>query len=142
MPAEERAGAGRLLTLDEPTAPGALADRVGDALGVPLKVGGPADRPIRTVAVCPGSGGKLFEAVEADAYLTGEMQHHQALDLVQRGKAVLLGGHTPTERPYLPVYRERILQTAAAHIGWRISGADAAPLRVVGVGERDGRDSR
>ncbi len=109
VPLEEQPGAGRLLSLDEPVPLAALADRLRAALGVPLKVGGDDGLLVRTVALCPGSGGKLFEGVEADAYVTGEMQHHQCLDLVQRGRAVVLGGHTHTERPHLPVYLERIL---------------------------------
>ncbi|BAM03506.1 Nif3-like dinuclear metal center hexameric protein [Phycisphaera mikurensis] len=129
-------GAGRLLTLAEPATLAELAGRVGRALGVPLKVGGDPGLRVGTVAACPGSGGKLFEGVDADLYLTGEMQHHQALDLVQRGRGVVLGGHTNTERPYLPVYREKIRATAAGALRWEISEADAAPLRWDAAGAR------
>lgn len=127
-PKEAAEGAGRLLTLDEPVALAALAKRLATALGGPLKLGGDAQSRVHTVALCPGSGGKLFESVQADAYVTGEMQHHQCLDLVQRGCGVLLGGHTGTERPYLPRYRERIVETAAGGIDWHVSGADVAPV--------------
>ena len=127
---EEQPGAGRLLTLGQPVPLVTLAARLRAALGVPLTVGGDDGLIVRTVAVCPGSGGKLFESAAADAYVTGEMQHHQCLDLVQRGRAVVLGGHTHTERPHLPVYLERILATPAGGLDWRISRTDAAPLRI------------
>ena len=83
------------------------------------------------MAVCVGSGGSLFAhpaAAGADAFVTGEMQHHGVLDLAQRGKVVLLAGHTQTERPHLPVYRERIRATAASGVKWRLSRADPAPM--------------
>jgi putative NIF3 family GTP cyclohydrolase 1 type 2 len=86
---------------------------------------------VRTVAVCVGAGGSLFEGVEADAYLTGEMRHHDVLDLVSRGKLVLLAGHTNTERPYLPTFCDRL--TAAAkdaglpRITWQVSSTDRCP---------------
>ncbi|MEM1211566.1 MAG: Nif3-like dinuclear metal center hexameric protein [Planctomycetota bacterium] len=125
--AAEAAGVGRLLTLAEPVTVGGLAERVKGRLGVErVKVAGSG--AVRTVAVCVGAGGKLFEGVEADAYVTGEMQHHQVLDLAERGKAVVLAGHTQTERPYLPVYQDK-LRAAMGGVDWRISEKDRAPLR-------------
>ncbi len=127
-------GAGRVLSLAEPITAAQLAARFTPALfpEAIVKLGSRPTGPITSVAVCPGSGGGLFESVEADAYVTGEMQHHACLDLVERGKTVILLGHTASERPYLPVYRDR-LDTAFArgdHPGaqWLISEADRAPL--------------
>jgi len=128
--AHAQQGAGRMLTLDKPIDAGTLAKRVKTMLGlahVKLSDGGGS---ISTVAVCPGAGGKLFEPVIADAYVTGEMQHHHVLDLWQRGRSVVLAGHTNTERPYLPTYRDRLVE-AGATIDWAISTADKAPMAVV-----------
>lgn len=130
IPSDDQPGSGRLLTLDEPIDAGALADRVKALLGMDHVKLSAGSRPIRTVAVCPGAGGKLFEPVVADAYVTGEMQHHHVLDLKQQGRSVVLAGHTNTERPYLPTYRDRLVQAGAA-IDWKISDADRAPMRVV-----------
>ncbi|MEM9296138.1 MAG: Nif3-like dinuclear metal center hexameric protein [Planctomycetota bacterium] len=133
--ADRAAGVGRLVRLGEAITGRALAGRVRERLGAPgAKLGG-ADSEVRTVALCVGAGGKLFEGVEADGYVTGEMQHHQALDLVVWGKAVVLPGHTWTERPYLPVYRDRLAEAAEAlggGVDWRVSEADAVPLSWVG----------
>ncbi|MEO0513956.1 MAG: Nif3-like dinuclear metal center hexameric protein [Planctomycetota bacterium] len=123
-------GAGRAMRLAGPILAKTLADRVKQRLGLnAVKLATPkAKTKIRTVAVCVGAGGSLFEKIEADAYVTGEMQHHQVLDLLQRGKTVVLAGHTNTERPFLPVYREKIRQTDAAGVRWRLSRADRTPM--------------
>jgi len=132
-PPQQHTGSGRVLTLDEPINAQALRQRLTDGLGVPVKLGGPSqDAQLTTVAVCPGAGGSLFEACEADAYVTGEMRHHQALDLVQRGKTVALAGHTNTERPYLPTYRDRLIEAGGDAIDWLVSSVDAAPLQLPG----------
>lgn len=140
----EAVGAGRLLALSSPITPDELASGFADLTEAVVKVGHHGVKQIKTVAVCPGAGGSLFDNVEAsggaDAYVTGEMQHHQTLDLVQRGKVVVLLGHTASERPYLPVYRRLIEQSVpgagyastseggGGAVAWRVSTADRAPL--------------
>ena len=130
-------GAGRLLTLDEPIDPTLLTTRLKRRLILPsIKLGLPqTSRPIRTVAVCVGAGGSLFADAasthQIDAYVTGEMQHHQALDLIESGAAVALTGHTHSERPYLPVYAERLNEIFGEGITWSVSRADRAPLELV-----------
>jgi dinuclear metal center YbgI/SA1388 family protein len=145
-----RVGAGRILTLDRPIGPRALAKRVKARLGLKtIELAAPtglallprAATPgkITRVAVCPGAGGGLFEQVRrVDAYLTGEMRHHDVLAAVGRGQVVALAGHTQTERPYLPTYRARALaelrrrtRGRRAPIELRVSKADKAPSRVV-----------
>lgn len=140
VPEDEEQAAGRVVYLKQPITPATLAARVKKRLGVkhvklaaaePFVGTDPDLHPgkLASVAVCVGSGGSLFEKYGgADAYVTGEMQHHQVLDLVQRGKVVVLAGHTNTERPYLPTYREMIRKTAAAGVKWRLSRADRPPM--------------
>lgn len=127
---DKQTGSGRLLTLDEPIDAGTLTARLKARLGMAHLKLAKGDKPIQTIAVCPGAGGKLFEPVVADAYVTGEMQHHHVLDLNQQGRTVVLAGHTNTERPYLPAYRDRLIQAGAA-INWHISQADQAPMMIV-----------
>lgn len=128
--ANKQTGVGRLLTLDEPIDADMLVQRVKSRLEMQHLKLAKGGRPIQTVAVCPGAGGKLFEPVVADAYVTGEMQHHHVLDLQQQGRTVVLAGHTNTERPYLPTYRDRLIEAGAA-INWHISEADKAPMAIV-----------
>ncbi len=124
-------GAGRILFLKQPVTAQVLANRLKKATGVkilwqalPAKT-----KPIRSVAVCPGSGGSLFEKGPlADACVTGEMSHHGALDLRERGAVVLLAGHTQTERPFLP-HIQKMYEKAGAMIDWKISKTDTAALQ-------------
>lgn len=53
-------------------------------------------RIYRTAAICPGSGGStLQEALRrgADVYITGDIGHHQGIDAVANGMAVIDAGH-------------------------------------------------
>jgi len=109
-------GAGRRVTLDRPVAVEELALRLKERLGAAtVKLAKASDAPAQRVGVCPGSGGGLLDAAieqDCDCFVTGEMQHHQALTAVERGCSIILAGHTTTERGFLPHYaamiRERL----------------------------------
>ena len=76
------------------------AVRIG--LGGRSRAAGLADRPIRRVALLPGSGGShLDDAISmgADTYVTGDLSHHEARRALDFGMAVVDAGHVPTERP-------------------------------------------
>ncbi|MDE0138155.1 MAG: Nif3-like dinuclear metal center hexameric protein [bacterium] len=81
---------------------GDLADLVQLRLGVRPRLSGPLDRVVRRVAVLPGSGGSRVEdavSAGADAYVTGDVSHHEARRAADSGMAMVDAGHTPTERP-------------------------------------------
>ncbi len=122
------AGLGRVGTLAEPTTAGAFLEHAGTVLRTArLSLAGPADRPVRTVALCTGSGGDFLEAaigVGADLYLTGEVKHHHALLARQRGFPIIDAGHYPTERP-------------AADLLADVLRRDCPDLRVLVAAERD-----
>ncbi|MCA9286252.1 MAG: Nif3-like dinuclear metal center hexameric protein [Phycisphaerales bacterium] len=123
-------GAGRRIVLDRPVALKELAERVRTHLGVPrLDVAPAGDGPIAVVGVCAGSGKGLLATAVAQgctAYLTGEMGHHDVLAAQAEGCAVLLAGHTETERGYLPRLRDR-LAAALADVEVMVAGRDVAP---------------
>lgn len=51
---------------------------------------------IKTAAICPGAGGStLREALScgADVYITGDISHHEGIDAVANGMAVIDAGH-------------------------------------------------
>lgn len=61
------------------------------------------DRPVKKVFLCSGAGGEYtrFAACRgADAYLTGEMKHHEALDAARTGLTCVAAGHYETEKPF------------------------------------------
>jgi len=114
---QRHAGAGRRLTLDQPATAAQVADRLKTFLGIPaVKVapaGGRLDAPIRVVGVCPGAGASLRHAAldaGCELFVTGEMTHHEALELLRRGCGVILAGHTNTERGYLPRLRDTLAE--------------------------------
>jgi len=118
---EQATGAGRLMTLDQALPGQELVDRIKHWLGIDhvMVFGQPNQMAVRQVAVCPGAGGSLFidQRVQAQAYVTGEMRYHDALDLQERGSMVILTGHAESEKPYLTRYRERLLE----HLGDAVS---------------------
>ncbi|KAG1763254.1 NGG1p interacting factor 3 [Suillus occidentalis] len=106
----EAGGVGRIVTLDEPIPIEELVQRVKKHLSLSqVDVGRPlTPKAIKTIAVCAGSGGSLLSGVDADVYFTGEMQHHDVLGAVARGRYVILCGHTNTERGYLPILAKKL----------------------------------
>jgi putative NIF3 family GTP cyclohydrolase 1 type 2 len=74
-------------------------------------VGRPAnERPIQSVAACAGSGASVFKSLppDVDLLFTGELSHHEVLGAVEKGKYVILCGHTNTERGYLRILRRNL----------------------------------
>lgn len=59
------------------------------------------NRPVKRVAFCSGAGGdRVFDAISGgvDAYLTGEMKHHEWLAAAQSDLTVVDAGHFKTEQ--------------------------------------------
>lgn len=104
-------GQGRKVVLDQTTTAGALADRIKQYLGVEaVKVTDPA-KTVRTVGVVCGAGASLLDtAIEqgCDAFLTGEMTHHEALAGEMKGCSIVLTGHTNSERGFLSRLKSRL----------------------------------
>jgi len=130
-PEVDDVGAGRVLTLAKAVRVSVLVKRVKSHLGVKHVAVADAGLPVRRIAVCPGAGGPLLTPLrDVDVLFTGEMRHHDVLAANARGVSVVLAGHTQTERPYLPVYRERLREACRGKVAWRVSRGDVAPMRV------------
>ncbi|HBL40471.1 MAG TPA: Nif3-like dinuclear metal center hexameric protein, partial [Ruminococcaceae bacterium] len=87
-------------TLPEEMTAEAFGEQVQKVLGSPTAVAD-GGKPIRTVAVCGGAGGDFIGEVAglADAYVTGEIAHHEFLQASQRGLTAVAAGHFETENP-------------------------------------------
>ena len=126
-------GQGRVVTLDRPVSLSTLIQRVKkhlrlDSIDVAIPTG---LKKIERVGVCAGAGGSLIkEAGSINAFLTGEMRHHDVLEAKWRGIMVMLAGHTQTERPYLKTYRQRIMRAGGKQIKWLISKTDQPPSQL------------
>ena len=65
-----------------------------------LKVFGDMNRPVRRLAILPGSGKSSIPvalAKGADVLVTGDIGHHDGLDAVEQGLAIIDAGHYGTE---------------------------------------------
>lgn len=88
-------GIGRVGELPEAVTPTDFARMVGDTLhtSVQLRTG---NKPVRTIALVGGAGGDYIAECEADAYVTGEIKHHEWLE-VPAELTVVAAGHYATE---------------------------------------------
>ena len=70
-----------------------------------VRAAGDPRRPVRTVAVCGGSGGELASAAQragADVLVTADLRHHPASETVEDGGVALVdAAHWATEWPWL-----------------------------------------
>lgn len=106
VPSEfQGAGYGRLVRLREPTDLDSILQAYAVALRmrhVTVSRGATATAtPVRSVAVCAGSGFDVLKDADADLFVTGEMTHHNALRLKMLGKSVLTVFHSNSERGFL-----------------------------------------
>ena len=105
-------GAGRLITFNSPQPLTHLIERIARGVGTPkgFPVAIPQssyveDIQIRNVGVCPGSGGSILSdcaaAGEGGLLFTGELSHHEALAVTEKGGCVVSLFHSNSERGYL-----------------------------------------
>ncbi|MDR7867233.1 MAG: Nif3-like dinuclear metal center hexameric protein [Sporomusaceae bacterium] len=117
-------GLGRVGRLDAPEPFAAFVRRLKDALGVEqVRVAGPADREVGTVAVCGGSGASLLAAASgagADVLVTGDVKYHEALEAAAVGLTLVDAGHFATERPVVAALAAH-LEACAAQNGWDVA---------------------
>ena len=103
--AQEGVGIGVVGSLPDEMTPRQLAQFVKDRLGLPyVQLFAAEGAGISRVAVLPGGGnGDLEEAVRAgaQAYVTGDISHHTALDGMDQGVTVVNAMHYGTEYYFL-----------------------------------------
>lgn len=78
-----------------------LADHVSKALNTVVRPMGEGEA-ITRVAVCSGAGGNEWPVAHswgAQAFISGEIKHHHALEAVDAGLFCLEAGHHATEEP-------------------------------------------
>ncbi|MGN1419872.1 MAG: Nif3-like dinuclear metal center hexameric protein [Acutalibacteraceae bacterium] len=66
---------------------------------------------IRKAAVCGGAGMSFLDEVinsGADAYVTGDISHHEMLEAKEKGITVVAAGHYETEYPAMNQLKKRI----------------------------------
>jgi len=125
---------GRIVTLAKPMPFRTLLQRCRRRFGGrTLQVARPAGAPsrLRTIAVAAGAGGSVLRDAKADVLVTGEMSHHDALAAVAAGRAVVLAGHSNSERGFLRVLQRRLREAFDGDLDVRLAKADRDPFVVV-----------
>lgn len=120
-------GLGRVGELSPPSSLSALAGELAAALGVPsLRYSGDPARPVRRVAVLPGSGASAIECAScvADVLVTGDVKYHEAREAAALGLALIDAPHSLTE------------EVAVLRWGGRLRRALAGGVRVEAYGPR------
>lgn len=121
-PLDSARGSGRVGVLPEPVTAAALARRLADAVPATaggVRLGGDLGRPVRTVAVLGGAGDGHLDAARragVDAYVTGDLRHHPASDLLAWPDAPVLIDvpHAAAEALWLPAAEAVVAARAAA----------------------------
>lgn len=103
-------GIGRVGTLLEPVKLSELAGKVAEVFEIEhVRYYGDPDQLMVTCAILPGSGkGEIDLAVKAgaDVYITGDISHHDGIDAVEKGIAVIDAGHYGVEKIFIPYMKE------------------------------------
>ena len=110
----------RVGTLPSPLSLDAFKAEIRHVLHTEARCYPASDKPVTRLAVSGGAYGEGYAAAlaaGADAYLVGEIKHHEILDACARGLTILDAGHYPTELPGVISLYERFLTDAAA-AGW------------------------
>lgn len=98
-------GIGEIAYLPREMSLGECAEAVKAAFGLlHVKIYGDLGRTVFRAAVCPGSGKSVIkEAVRkgADVLITGDIGHHDGIDAVAQGMAVIDAGHYGVEHIFI-----------------------------------------
>ncbi len=84
---------------------GLLREKIALAENDAVYMFGDEDAKVKTLGICGGAYDGGFEqarAMGAQAYLTGEVKHHNALAAAGTGFVLYQGGHFGTENPLVP----------------------------------------
>ncbi len=108
----EQVGLGRYAELPRVEKLAAFAQRCKSELNLDaVQIVGNPTRPIRTLALVAGSAGRLpldNAKKPYDCVLTGELKHHEMLAYQAANIAVVLLGHSASERPILATVAARL----------------------------------
>ncbi|MDE6622274.1 MAG: Nif3-like dinuclear metal center hexameric protein [Lachnospiraceae bacterium] len=103
-------GCGRVGKLKERMSVADLAELVKEKFQVPnVRVYGGLGDIVEIAAVMPGSGGDYIrDALNAgaDVMITGDIDHHEGIDAVAQGIAIIDAGHYGIEKLFIPYMEE------------------------------------
>ena len=116
QPTGENIGFGRVGTLSRRMRIIELSDHVKEKFELEyVKVFGDTDCIVQNVAIMPGSGASAIDdAVNAKAQvlITGDIDHHEGIDAVEKGIAIIDAGHFGIEKIFIDYMKEYIKRNA------------------------------
>ncbi len=121
---------GRMGALKEPVPFSAFTEMCASMLHTEARIVGDTNDPIRSVAVIGGAGGGDVAHIAmagCDAFVTGEMKHHQALEAAYLGLHCCVLGHYETENIVLKPLIDR-LQKESFDVQYFLTQSGNAPL--------------
>ena len=119
-------GIGKVGELREPMTVEALSKAVKERFGIPAVTVYGSGRVVRRAAISPGSGKSMAKAAllaGADVLITGDMGHHEGLDLLAEGVSLVDAGHYGLEHLFVDAVAEKL---EAAGDGLRVVRAPVA----------------
>ena len=102
---------GRIGVLPEPMLLFQMHEFLKERLGVPPLLWGNPDTTVQRIAVVGGSADeewRLARRAGADLFVTGEVKHHNALEMSDSGFCVAAAGHFATENPGMRSMQEQL----------------------------------
>lgn len=122
----------RIGRLPSPMSPEAFCAFAGEKLGLSPRLYGRGEDQITWVAAAGGAYGEAEAAAApagAQAFVVGEIHHHEIIDAAARGLWVLDSGHHATEQPGIAALYHRFLRDAS-QAGWAVQARliDTAPF--------------
>lgn len=108
----ETQGFGRVGDLDAPMKVFELCDLVKDRFDLEyVKVFGDLQSEVKRAAIMPGSGASAIEdAIKAGAQvlITGDIDHHEGIDSVEKGLIIIDAGHFGLEKIFIDYMKDYI----------------------------------
>jgi dinuclear metal center YbgI/SA1388 family protein len=141
-----RQGLGRVGEPAEPTTLAAFAAHAAAVLPATeggVRAAGDPERPVRTVAICGGSGGSLLPAAAAagaDVLLTSDLRHHPVSESRETaGPALCDVAHFASEWPWVPVAADVLAADLSGRVAVTASRRRTDPWTVHSGGGGGGR---
>jgi dinuclear metal center YbgI/SA1388 family protein len=119
--------------LSEEMTPETFGECVKEALGLKFVSYTPAQRTLRKVCVVGGAGGEYWReaaAFGADAFVTGEVKQHEAIDAAAANFALYEAGHYHTEILYRDMLQD-VLRERCPGVTFCVSKKERAPMEVL-----------
>jgi dinuclear metal center YbgI/SA1388 family protein len=109
-------GLGRVGELERPMTLQSFADHVKQRFAVDrVGVAGDLSLPVKTVAVCSGSGSSLirdFLSSGADVFVSGDLKYHDGMTVSAAGRGLIDVGHFETERLVIDLLVKKLTDEA------------------------------